>query len=146
MHVVVDPDYAPSDGAVVDAAIADWSAWARRDGVPRDWLERAWPLEPEARVAGEVWVTRDFLPPGVAAQATLDENAQGELRWAVVRLSWDLDWASARQRVAWAAHELGHCLGLADDPADLDRSIMASPTRAGATLTEHDFDLLTSRR
>lgn len=138
-----DPDYEVEDGFVVTDALGLWRSWARRDGVPRDWLVRAWPLEPGPRGLGQVWVTRDFLPSGVAAQATLDENSLGEIRWAVVRLAWDWTWAAHDVRVAWLAHELGHCLGLADDPRDLDESVMASPTRVGSRLTDHDFALLT---
>lgn len=90
---------------------------------------RPFELEPN----GEVVVRVGEVPPGALGVAVLDFNAEGGIFAAEVTLQageWELE---------HLRHELGHCLGLDDDPPSLDLgSVMSSPTRPGATVTEHD--------
>lgn len=77
--------------------------------------------------------------------AEIDYASDGAVLACEVTLSSDI--AYHRETLLQAArHELGHCLGLADDPgppATVDlRSVMSSPLDPLGTLTDHDRALL----
>lgn len=66
------------------------------------------------------------LPPGVLGRATVGYDGEGHIYQCRIEM----------QRGEWQPHhlrhEIGHCLGLADDAPSLDLdSIMSSPTHGG---------------
>ena len=91
---------------------------------------------------GLVPATTDGEPLGVAV-AEYDED--GTVLGCEITLSSDIAY-DRPTLLQVARHELGHCLGLADDPgppATVDlRSVMASPLDPLGTLTDHDRALL----
>jgi hypothetical protein len=77
--------------------------------------------------------------------AVVDYSADGAVLGAEVTLSSDVAY-DRPTLLQVALHELGHCLGLADDPgppATVDlRSVMSSPLDPLGVVTDHDRDLL----
>ena len=78
-------------------------------------------------------------PAGVFYDAT---DGNGSILQGAIVISSDI--AYHEETVFYALlHEMGHALGLADDPYSLDlNSIMSSPLIIGGELTDHDRDLL----
>ena len=68
--------------------------------------------------------------------------AHGEILTCAVVVAADLSY-DPYWHVALIEHELGHCLGLADDPPSIDLgSIMSDPFRWGASPTDSDVDVV----
>lgn len=81
----------------------------------------------------------EYGPAGVFRDET---NLDGEILRGSIVISSDIAYHEATVFDA-IRHELGHALGLADDPHSIDLdSIMSSPLMPGAGLTEHDRDLI----
>jgi len=120
---VVLPLYVDGD----DDDAGDW--WNEFSPVPL--FERGG--APGADEFGWVYVRQGFLPPGIRGIASVVTSPRGEVLWCDVTID---DVAPEVYR-----HELGHCLGLADDPRSLDLgSIMSNPTMADGEPTGHDVE------
>ena len=90
-------------------------------------------VAPDVDETGWVYVRHGFLRPGVRGEAIVTTSPRGEVLWCDVTID---DPAPEVYR-----HELGHCLGLADDPRSLDLgSIMSNPTMADGEPTGHDVE------
>lgn len=90
----------------------------------------------------DAW-TGDFdlegFPLGIAY---LDFDEFGAVTFCEIVVSSDIEYDGPTV-AAVMRHEIGHCLGLADDPASVDlNSVMASPVRPAGELTPWDADRL----
>lgn len=126
------------DAAVLSEGVALWNAAS------------ILPLFVEVPEATEVygWATLAVAPlPGdlaeeAAAAAWVTVSERGEVLYCEILISPDYIYHRPTY-VRTVAHELGHCLGLDDDPESLDLgSIMSDPPHHGARPTEHDVDLV----
>lgn len=87
----------------------------------------------ELAAEGEVVVRVGDVPPEALGVSVIDYDASGGIVAAEVTLQ-TREWGPEHLR-----HELGHCLGLDDDPPSLDLgSVMSSPNEPSARVTEHD--------
>jgi len=135
------------DLAQAEEAIHFWESSGTVDGLPPSWFQ-LWHEEQAPGDPGSVYLeigyvsdhdpSDDYEPGG---RAILEWTAVDEIRSCHIIISSDIAYHEATVQTN-LRHELGHCLGLADDPSSLDLdSIMSSP-RPGSMLTEHDRVLL----
>lgn len=120
--------------SAIDEAVAMWNDAA----APEVLFDR---IEPGDRAVGWAAVAEGQTPLGVSGTAGVYAPDGPVLTCDVVVSS---DHAYHRETLVMTiAHELGHCLGLADDPPSLDLgSIMSDPFYSGARPTAHDVDLV----
>lgn len=149
LPLFVAPDETIDDATLVPEAIGWWNSELSSDNVARlAFLEAGGIDAPQVVVAyGYVPAPDSDLsgegdPVGIAY---LDYAEDGSVLSAEIVLSSDYSYHRPTMLKA-LEHELGHTLGLADDPGvditvDL-MSIMSSPLDPLGELTEHDFDLL----
>jgi hypothetical protein len=101
---------------------------------------------PDVTVSSGYVPSEDYDP--VTASGDLDGIAYLEYsRWDGLIVSCEVvissDILYAREAHEATKHELGHCLGLADDPQSLDlNSIMSSPMPWSGEVTEHDREII----
>lgn len=141
LEIIPPPDEAiPVGDDILDDAVALWN-----DASPLPLFVRV--AAPSAALG---WITveqssMDLWPEveeGSAGAAWVTPNEGGEVVICIVRVD-PLFAYTPEVYTRTVAHELGHCLGLADDPESLDLgSIMGDPPHWGARPTEHDLDLV----
>lgn len=89
---------------------------------------------------GVEWLDVDEENPN--GDALVLDNGEGAIVACDVRVDFEIAYHEPTERVT-LIHELGHCLGLADDPESIDLdSCMSSPTYDGCGLTPGDLALL----
>ena len=146
-HVCVDDDFHRLQQPTLDA-IAQWHEWSTQDGIPREWfLYESRSDEPcVPRRVGNIHVSIAIPNSANAvAEARFTWNVLGEMKYCDIVVHPDFVDHPNEQLQLWMEHELGHCMGLAHDEAGTN-SLMESPTPITATLTAHDFEVLTERR
>jgi hypothetical protein len=121
------------DPGALDDAVAAWNTRAPIalfDVVPTT-----------GETLGVVHVRVGILPDDIWGLATLFV-AHREVLSCEVDISTDVAWHRPTAALV-LAHELGHCLGLADDPSSYDlASVMGDPVRDGWTPTDSDIALV----
>lgn len=140
---VLDPDFG-FDRSQITEAVNWWNDNIDRDGTDRTWFTE----EPVTGQDGVLHVTVGFTggteeePVGGLLEAAYSE---GFILYGTIIVSSDLSYDEDTV-LAILKHEMGHAMGLADDPGppetvDLN-SIMGSPLVLDGELTDHDFELL----
>lgn len=137
MEVLVEPT-SEADEAV-DEAVALWNDASILDlfvvGDPSRYDGCAW-MEDGCPGTIIVW-SGATVDPDALGEATLYDHDGEVVRCEVTLTSL---WPAEAHIVA---HELGHCLGLDDDPESLDLgSIMSDPQHDGDRPTAHDVDIV----
>jgi predicted Zn-dependent protease len=135
------------DTRVLPDAVDQWNTWADMDGVERTWF---------AIANGAISVEEGYVP---VSEWNPEYPDQGEAGIAAIeyaeesgcitdcRITLSSDIADHRPTLLQVLrHEMGHCLGLDDDPGiditvDL-RSVMGRPIDPLGVLTPGDFELL----
>jgi len=140
--VVAEPELVVEAGNAVDW----WNAEMSRDGVIRVVHHFEGETEYPEATHGVVNVFYGYLPSDDLETDTggLFEYAlrDGQLLYGTVTVSSDLGYHD-QTISAIIRHELGHALGLADDPASIDlNSVMSYELAEHGELTEQDFDLV----
>jgi len=144
---VDDPDFG-FDRNLITEAVDWWNDTIDRDGTDRTWFTE----EPVTEQNGVLHVTVGFTggteeePVGGLLEAAYSE---GFILYATLIVSSDLTYHEDTV-LAILKHEMGHAMGLADDPGppttvDLN-SVMGSPLVIDGDLTDHDFELLIGRQ
>ena len=135
MHPYLTPWYVTWDDSIDDDFAMDAIEW---------WNEQAGVevFEVEAWSFSAISIEANLLPEDVAGVFRDNTYDDGRISSGDIVISadimYDYDYSQAALR-----HEMGHALGLADDPHSIDlNSIMSSPLIVGGELTDHDRSLV----
>lgn len=147
-ETVDDPDFG-FDRSQITEGIGWWNEQADRDGTDRTWFVEGDSTDvPD--VAGVILIDVGYTG-GTEDQPILGNHyfaySEGFILYATITISSDITYDEDTV-LAVLKHEMGHAMGLADDPGppetvDLN-SVMGSPLVLDGELTDHDFELLTA--
>lgn len=142
----VDDHSSFDDFSILTEAVDWWNAQADRDGTDRTWFEISDIDDPDITAyQGETPVIDmdDWgLPIFASGVARIQNASDGLITHCEVVIA-DAYAYHRPTMVGATKHELGHCIGLDDDPASLDlNSIMSRVLIESGELTYHDFQLI----